>query len=96
MCPPTCARQEAPKYAHAEPVLLVRFQDMYSNIYKCLTQHWSTVHVEQVDWGMGEPLGVMLPDLHGKAVPAEYQRLPLDTEVLPSCMMSSGKTTRHR
>ena len=32
---------------------------------------------------MDEPLGVMLPDLHGKAVPAEYQRLPLDTEVLP-------------
>ena len=61
----------APKYALAKPMLLVGFQDMYSSVYKCLTQHRSTVHVEQVDWAMGEPLGVMLPDLHGKAVPAE-------------------------
>ena len=41
------------------------------------------MHMEQVDWGMDDPLGVMLPDLHGKAVPAEYRRLLLDTEVLP-------------
>ena len=48
-----------------------------------MMQHWLIVHVEQVDWGMDEPLGVMIPDLHSKAVPAEYRRLPLNTEVLP-------------
>ena len=67
----------------AEPVLLVGFQDMYSNVFKVLMQHRSIVHMEQVEWAMDEPLGVMLPDLHGKAVPAKYKRLPLDTEVLP-------------
>jgi hypothetical protein len=72
-----------PKYMRAEPILLVAFQDVYSNVYKALTQHRSIMHVEQVEWAMDEPLGVMLPDLHGKAVPVKYKRLPLDTEVLP-------------
>jgi hypothetical protein len=51
----------APKYLRAEPVLMVGYQHMYSNVFKCLTQHGSIIEVEKVHWDTSAPLGVFLP-----------------------------------
>ena len=52
---------------------------MYTHVYKCLTKHGTTVHLEQADWDLTAPLGVQLPSMHDGAIKgSKIMRLPLD------------------
>ena len=62
------ARRGAPKYLRAEPIVCLGYKHMYSNVYKCLTRHGSTIEVEKVEWDMSAPLGVF-PDVRRVDLP---------------------------
>ena len=47
--------QSAPKYRRSELVLMLGCQN--TNVYKCLTQHNTIIHTEQVSWDMDAPKG---------------------------------------
>ena len=75
--------REAPLYLRAEPVLMLGYQDFYSDTYEVLTRYNSTIFVEHVNWDFTAPLGVMLPyagdpePRSGKTI----ERLQMDTPV---------------
>lgn len=60
------AKRGAPKYARSEPVLMIGYQHVYTNVYKCLTQHGTVIHTEQVVWDKDPVLGVF-PDVRKNA-----------------------------
>ena len=47
----------APKYRRSEPVLMLGNQNLYTNVYKCLTQHHTIIKTEQVSWDVDAPKG---------------------------------------
>ena len=80
----------APKYLRAEPVLLIGYQFMYTNVYKVLTRHGTTIDTEQVTWCMDAPRGIFPPVGGEKRVRNAYGRLSLD-EILPGFEPHSTK-----
>ena len=44
------AKCGAPQYGQAEPVLMISYHSLYSDTYKCLTQHSTVIHLQQVKW----------------------------------------------
>ena len=40
--------QGAPKYLQAEPIVMMGYQHMYTEMYECLTRHNTTIHMKQV------------------------------------------------
>ena len=56
----------APKYLRAEPVVLLGFQHIYTDVYECLTRHNTIIRVEQVAWNVDKPLGLFLEDIYGE------------------------------
>jgi hypothetical protein len=58
---PLRSQRGRPKHLRAEPVVFVGYQHMYSNVYKCLTQHGTIVHTRKVEWDMETQLGMFPP-----------------------------------
>ena len=52
------AKRGAPKYLRSEPVLMLGYQHVYSDVYRCLTQRGTIVHTKQVRWDMEGEIGV--------------------------------------
>ena len=75
--------REAPLYLRAEPVLMLGYQNFYTDTYEVLTRYNSTIFVEHVNWDFTAPLGVLLP-YAGKPESRSGQtieRLQMDTPV---------------
>ena len=60
------SKRGAPRYGRAEPVLMIGYRSLYSDTYKCLTQHGTVIHSRQVEWITDAKLGVF-PDISQKA-----------------------------
>ena len=62
------------RYSQAEPVLMISYQSLYSDTYKCLTQHGTVIHLQQVDWITDAKLGVF-PDISQKVMVEALEQL---------------------
>ena len=78
----------APKYLRSEPILLIGYQFMYTNVYKVLTRHGTTIDTEQVTWCMDMPRGVFPPTGGESKAKEKLSRLGID-EVMPDLKPAS-------
>ena len=44
----------------SEPVLMLGYQHMYSNVFRCLTTRGTIIHTVRVSWHLQSPLGIFL------------------------------------
>ena len=44
----------------SEPVLMLGYQHMYSNVFRCLTTRGNMIHTVSVSWHLQSPLGIFL------------------------------------
>ena len=58
--PELWSKHRAPWYSQAEPVLMIGYCSLYSDTYKCLTQHSTMIHSQQVKWITDAKLRVFL------------------------------------
>ena len=66
--PELCKKCGSPWHVRTEPVLMnmTGYRTLYSDTYKCLTQHGMVVHLQQVKWITDTKLG-MFPDISQSA-----------------------------
>ena len=48
------------KSVRSEPVLMLGYQNMYSRVYRCLTERGTIIHSQRVQWNVKGQLGVFL------------------------------------
>ena len=77
------------KSVRSEPVLMLGYQNMYSRVYRCLTERGTIIHSPRVKWDIKASLGVFLSPISypTKEVPS---RLELFSEpIFEDCTMKS-------
>ena len=104
------ARRGWSKTMKSEPVLMLGYQHMYSNVFRCLTTRGTIIHTVRVSWHLQSPLGIFL-DHQGEqddSVPLVspgnlfQEKTVEEKEVSPDVLdtdvpvVSSGKIERQR
>jgi hypothetical protein len=84
----------APKYLRAEPVLMLGYQFMYTDVYKVLTRHGTTLHTEQVSWCMDKPKGVF-PEVGGEREHEACTRLSIDDIMSQAPTQDAASSDQH-
>ena len=95
----------------SEPVLMLGYQHMYSDAFRCLTTRGTIIHTVRVNWHLQAPLGIFLdhqsdqdscvplvsPGTLFKEKPVEEKEVSPDSaEIGPRKALVSGKTERQR
>ena len=73
-------RRKWGKSVRSEPVLMLGYQNIYSRVYRCLTERGTIIHSQQVQWNVQSQLGVFLA---GRQYPKEETAVKLDGFATP-------------